>query len=142
MALDLTRGGGGKPSDEFGRKAYVISRVLDCSKVSVPVDGKVDMIDIPENAYLEVVRTKVLTAQGAALDIDVGDGSTVNEFGDALDGNDADVDSVDTASAGMYADGGTITVAFKDDGTDDANQPDTCKIMVQALVFDFNYNDL
>jgi len=142
MALDLTEGSGGKPSENFGRKAYVISRVVDCSEVTVPVDGTVNVIDVPENCYLSMVRTNVLTAEGSALDIDVGDGSDADGFGDALDGNDTDVDSMDTDSAGMYASGGTISVVFKDNGTDDANQPDTCKILVQALVYDFNFNDL
>lgn len=134
MALDLTVGGTQRVDEALGRKAFVISNEVDCAKDAVPADGIVQLINIPADYMVIGVRTQVLTPEGAALDIDVGDGSTVNKYGDALDGNAATDNLYSTV--GMNASASVLQVMFKADGTDNAAQPSNVKVRVTAALIE------
>lgn len=137
MALDLSNTG---KSWQGRKRHYVAYHEVDCSEITVPSDGTVKVFTIPDEFEVVKVRTKVVTAEGSALDIDVGDSNTVNDFGDALDGNDNTVDSFDTAggnSAAPYTSADYIKLTFKENMTDNATQPSTCKVQVWAEMVDW-----
>jgi len=134
MALDMN-----KTARADSQRIFTPQVTIDCSEITVPSDGKVQVMDIPAGFYVDMVRTEVLTEEGSALDIDVGDSSDVDEFGDALDGNDDSVDNLDTNggnNGAIYTSDDYIQVMFKDDDADTANQPSTCKVRVTALCYD------
>jgi len=120
------------------KRVYTPQVVVDCSEISVPSDGKVKVMDIPAGFEAKEVRTEVLTAEGSALDVDVGDADTVNTFGDGLDGNSTATDNLDTSggSSNPYASDNSLQVMFKDDGTDTANQASTVKLRITAVFYD------
>jgi hypothetical protein len=133
MALDLNH-----TARVDSQRVYTPQVEVDCSEITVPSDGKVKAMTIPAGFLVKEVRTQVLTAEGSALDIDVGDSSTVNQFGDALDGNDDSVDNLDTSGGSdtPYTSEDYIQVMFKDNGADTANQPSTVKVRVTARFVD------
>lgn len=133
MALDLNH-----TARADSRRVYTPQVVVDCSSITVPSDGKVKAMTIPAGFEAKEVRTEVVTAEGSALDIDVGDSSTVDQFGDALDGNDDTVDNLDTAggSDNPYTSEDYILISFKDNSADTANQASTVKVRITAVFYD------
>lgn len=129
MVLDLSNTARAQDTAVF--KAQ---QVVDCSKVTVPSDGKVKVMSVPPGWNVDTVYTEVITQEGSALDIDVGDSSTVNQFGDALDGNAATT-NLDTSggSSTPYTSEDKIELFFKADGTDNATQPTTVAVRVTAI---------
>ena len=120
---------------------YVAYQEVDCSDITVPSDGKVKVMTIPANSYVARVRTKVTTAEGSAADLDVGDSSTVNEFGDALDINSTSTDNFDTNggnSGAIYTSADYIQFFFKDNGADTVYQASTCVIGLWVELIDFS----
>jgi hypothetical protein len=65
-----------------------------------------ELIDVPANTFVHGVRVDVLTAEGAASTIDVGDGATADGYHDGLDANDA------TVNVYSWDEDGTKTEAF------------------------------
>lgn len=134
MALDLD-----KTARADSQRVYTPQVVVDCSEITVPSDGKVKVMTIPAGFYVDTVRTVVETAEGSSLDIDVGDDSNVDEFGDALDGNDDTVDNFDTSggnSGAPYTSDDYLQVMFKADDTNNATQPSTVKLRITAICYD------
>ena len=136
--LDITEGGTLAVDNTLSGRSYIVSQEIDCAEIAVPSDGIVKAINVPADHLKAWVRTKVITEQGAALDIDVGDSGDTDAYGDALDGNDDTVDNV-VASTRVSASADYIRVMFKADGTDNAAQPDKCKIRVTACLIDMSY---
>lgn len=132
MALDLQH-----TARVDSKRVYTPQVEVNCSKITVPSDGKVKAMTIPAGFNVQEVYTEVLTAEGSALDIDVGDSGTVNQFGDALDGN-ASTTNLDTSggSSTPYTSDDYLQLMFKADGTDNATQPSTVKVRVTCVMFD------
>ncbi len=119
-------------------RVYVAQQVIDCSEISVPSDGQVDVMDIPAGFDAQLVRTEVLTAEGSTLKVDVGDTGTIDTFGSDLDANSTSTDNVDTSggSSSPYTSDDNLRIKFLGSTDGSATQPSTAKLRITAVFFD------
>ena len=109
----------------------VLSNIIDCSVVNLTASDVIQALDIPEGTFVSHVAIDVMTAEGAAGVVDVGDG-------DDPDGWDEDVDinaTGKTVGDGAYAGGKWYAADDTIDIIPDIDL-DTAKIRVLAIVAD------
>lgn len=81
---------GGVPSDVFHRGVFVVTRVVDLTKVTARGAADVDeVLYVAAGTLVLNVFVKLLTAEGAALTADVGDGAQPAGWFDNIDMNAA-----------------------------------------------------
>ncbi len=133
MALDLN-----KTARADSQRVYTPQVVVDCSKINVPSDGIVNVMDIPAGFDAQVVRTEVLTAEGSTLKVDVGDGGTIDTFGSDLDANSESTDNMDTSGgdSSPYTSDNKLKVKFLGSTDGSATQPSTAVLRITAVFFD------
>jgi hypothetical protein len=152
---DYTMGGTGGFLSVFGRKFYVITRVMDvadiiASDATMAAAGKIaatdtiKAINVPDDTLVLGTVTRVMTAcTDTTATVDVGDGDDVEGFDAAVDitaaagtngwtNNDADAYSMQIASGKVYSAADTIDVLFNNDTTNGV-------FLVQALCVDLGY---
>ena len=120
---------GEQAQTRLGGEPYYIENYLDFSAVNVTAADVVEALKIDANCLVENVRINVLTAEGGAGNIDVGDGATV-------DGWDVDVDInavALTKGDGDSADGKIYTAADTIDVIPSIDL-DTAIVHISALV--------
>ncbi len=145
---DLTKWTPAHPyaQQECPGRAYLKSAVFDAAKCNVGAGDTVELISIPANSFVAMVRYEVLTPEGATLTFDVGDGATPAGFVSNANGNSAGAEGVSAPVALTegtpntltgYSGGKYYAAADTLDLVCD-NAADAVKIKVQALIFDFN----
>lgn len=90
---------------------YTVTKTFDAAAAAVEngtailANDVFELIDVPANTFVHSVRLQVLTAEGAASTVDIGDGATADGY---LDG--ADVNT--TTNSNSWDEDGTKTEAF------------------------------
>lgn len=68
-------------------RVHAVTATLDTAVQNLGVGESAAIIDIPANTYVLLTRMQVLTVEGAAETVDVGDGSVATAFQSNLDAN-------------------------------------------------------
>lgn len=104
---DCTTTKGGMPKHTQLKGLYRVDIVVNLATLAsdkgVTTFDQNDVLqiwDIPAGTLILGVKVKCHTAEGAACLIDVGDGSTVDGFGDGVDVNSTDTDQMSVAADG------------------------------------------
>ena len=83
---DLTQGSGNFPFQDMS-KHFAVEATLDCSKQNMVASDVAEMLNIPAQTLVSRVYWQVLTAEGATLTFDVGDGAGATGFLSGKNGN-------------------------------------------------------
>ncbi len=128
--IDLTVGGTvGYPYSRAGM-CYTLIASNDFSSTTGAVNDVIQMINIPANSYVQNVEADV-TAMGATLKLDIGDGTTTNQYHAALDGNSTAKTMPATTVAKLYTVADTIDVI-------PANNYTGGVLVLRAIVWDMS----
>lgn len=145
---DLTKWTAAHPlaQTEGPGRAYLKTAIIDTALKNIGAGDTVELINVPANSYVAMVRYEVLTVEGGTMTIDIGDGTTPAGFVSNLNGNSSGAEGVSAPVALTegtpnvvtgYSDGKYYAAADTIDLVFD-NAADAVKLKVQALIFDFN----
>jgi hypothetical protein len=141
----LTGQAGGPPADVFHRGMFVMTKVVDLSKTTARGAADVDeVLHVAKGTFVLAVFVKLITAEGATLTIDVGDGADSDGWLDNADMNAAApayyasslalTEGTPNTFTRPYAAGRLYTADDTIDITWNNASADVCKLVLGAVV--------
>ena len=116
-----------------GKKCFVIEKEFDCSETNLVSGDTYQALGIPANTLVTNVAVQVITAEGAASTVDVGDGTDPDGWCDGASTNavTAVLGTGDLKAGKVYAVADTLDVLVND-------ALDTAVFKIKAVCFDLS----